>query len=193
MKKILVTYATLSGTTADVASAIADELTQAGAQVEVLPLAQVSGLDGYAAVILGAPMIMGWHRQALGFLKKNRETLQHLPLAVFVTAMSLTSTGEKAVEGVPVFIDDGLAQPPQKPGRLSLRERYSQVANYAAPILKAAVPAKPISIGFFGGRLDLFRLKWWAMLFVMLVIQAQPGERRNWEAIRSWARGLRMY
>jgi menaquinone-dependent protoporphyrinogen IX oxidase len=192
MKKILVTYATLSGTTADVAAAIADELTQSGAQVEVLPLAQVGGLDGYAAVILGAPMIMGWHRQALDFLKKNRAVFQHLPLALFVTAMSLTSTAEKAVDGVPIFIDEAFAQPPQKPGRLTFRERYAQVTNYAAPILKAALPAKPISLAFFGGRLDFYRLKWYAILFVMLVIQAQPGERRNWEAIRSWARGLQM-
>ena len=27
-------------------------------------------------------------------------------------------------------------------------------------------------------------------LFVMLVIQAPAGDRRNWEAIRSWAAGL---
>jgi hypothetical protein len=25
------------------------------------------------------------------------------------------------------------------------------------------------------------------MLFVMLVIQAKPGDHRNWPAIRSWA------
>jgi hypothetical protein len=29
------------------------------------------------------------------------------------------------------------------------------------------------------------------MLFVLLVIQAQPGDRRNWPVIREWAAGLR--
>jgi hypothetical protein len=33
-------------------------------------------------------------------------------------------------------------------------------------------------------------LKWWAVLFVMLIIQAPAGDRRNWEAIRTWAAGL---
>jgi hypothetical protein len=28
------------------------------------------------------------------------------------------------------------------------------------------------------------------VLFVMLIIQAPAGERRNWTAIRSWAAGL---
>jgi hypothetical protein len=42
----------------------------------------------------------------------------------------------------------------------------------------------------FGGRLDYGRMKWWAVLFVMLIIQAPPGDRRNWPAIRSWAAGL---
>jgi hypothetical protein len=29
------------------------------------------------------------------------------------------------------------------------------------------------------------------MLFVLLVIQAQPGDLRNWPAIREWAASLR--
>jgi hypothetical protein len=32
------------------------------------------------------------------------------------------------------------------------------------------------------------RLKWWAVLFAMLVVQAPAGEKRNWTAIREWAR-----
>ena len=190
MKKVLVTYATFSGSTAEVASAIAEALRREDRQIDVRPLAQAGSPDDSSAVVLGAPMIMGWHREAMNFLKKNRNALQRMPLAIFVTAMSLTSIGEIAVEGVPVFMDDGLAKPPQKPGRLSFRERYTLVSSYAAPILKAARPAKPVSIAFFAGRLDLFRLKWWAMLFVMLIVQAQIGDRRNWEAIHSWAREL---
>jgi menaquinone-dependent protoporphyrinogen IX oxidase len=47
-----------------------------------------------------------------------------------------------------------------------------------------------VSLGVFGGRLEYGRLKWWAVLFVMVIIQAPAGERRNWAAIRSWAAGL---
>jgi menaquinone-dependent protoporphyrinogen oxidase len=189
-KKILVTYATLSGTTIEVASAICDEITKSGLRAEVLPLEKVRDLDGYDGVVLGGPMIMGWHRSALGFLRKNRKALSRMPLAVFVMAMSLTKTSEKSVDNVPFYIDDNLPKPPAKEGQQTFRERYANVVKYARPILNAAGPVKPLSIAFFGGRLDYGRLAWWAVMFVMLIIQAPAGDRRNWPVIRAWAAGL---
>jgi menaquinone-dependent protoporphyrinogen IX oxidase len=73
---------------------------------------------------------------------------------------------------------------------LSFKERYARLENYIRPILKAAHPVRPVEIGVFGGRLEYGRLKWWAVMFAMLVIQAPAGDRRNWEAIREWAAGL---
>ena len=189
MNKILVTYATNSGTTAEVAQAVGEELQQTGSQVDILPLEKVGGLESYQAVVLGAPMILGWHRNALRFLKKNRTAFRHIPLAVFVTCMNLTKTGETIVQGVPVTIDENLPKPPQKEGHLSFKERYSLVTNYLRPILSAC-PVKPVSVGVFGGRLDYSHMQWWAMIFVVLILQAQAGDRRNWEAIRLWANGL---
>jgi menaquinone-dependent protoporphyrinogen IX oxidase len=75
-------------------------------------------------------------------------------------------------------------------GRLSFRERYATLGNYLRPILRATSPAKPVSVGVFGGRLEYGRLKWWAVIFAMLIIQAPAGDKRNWEAIRAWAAGL---
>jgi menaquinone-dependent protoporphyrinogen IX oxidase len=187
MKKVLVAYTTMSGSTAEVARAVGAEIASQGLQVEVLPLEKVTALMAYDAVVLGAPMVMGWHPSALKFLAKNRLALSRLPLALFVMALSLTSTGETELHGVPVCIDEKLAKPPQKPGRPSLGERHAFVYRYAAPILKSAAPARPVSIAFFGGKLDYFHLKPLARLFVMLVIQARPGDWRNWETIRSWA------
>jgi hypothetical protein len=33
-------------------------------------------------------------------------------------------------------------------------------------------------------------MKWWQAPFVMFIIQAQPGDKRNWQAIETWAGGL---
>jgi hypothetical protein len=38
--------------------------------------------------------------------------------------------------------------------------------------------------------LEYGRLKWWAVLFVMVIIQATAGDRRSWPAIRAWAAKL---
>ncbi|WP_374689485.1 flavodoxin domain-containing protein [Promineifilum sp.] len=190
MKPILVTYATMAGSTAEVAQAVAEEIEKSGLPVEVRPVDQVNDLEAYAAVVVGGPMIMGWHRAAMGFLKRNRQAWQHVPLAVFVLAISLTETGEREVDGLPIVVDETLPKAPATPGRLSFRERYAQLSRYVGPILAAARPARPVSVGVFGGRLALGGLPWWAMLFVGVIIQAPAGDRRNWAAIRAWAAGL---
>jgi menaquinone-dependent protoporphyrinogen oxidase len=189
-RRILVAYASMAGSTAEVARAVGDEIARSGLQVDVLPLSQVKDVGAYDGVVVGAPMIMGWHRSALRFLRRHHAAFQRIPLAVFVTAMSLTQTGETGLGDAPVTVDVKLPKPPEKEGRLGFKERYARLANYLNPILKAARPAKPVSIGVFGGRMEYGRLKWWAVLFAMLIIQAPAGDRRNWPAIQEWSAGL---
>ncbi len=190
MKKILVTYASLSGSTVAVAQAISEELADHGLQVDVLPLSAVKRLEDYDGVVVGGPMLLGWHRGALGFLKRQRAGLQRIPLAVFVTAMSLTDTHTTSVGGVPVYVDEKLPKPPANAVKLNLRERHATLPRYVLPIVAATGPRKPVSIGLFGGRLEYGRLPWWGVLFAMFVIQAPAADRRNWTAIRAWAASL---
>lgn len=187
MSKILVAYATMAGSTAEIAQAIGDELLQRGQAVEVLPLAEVHSIQGYEAVVVGGPMILGWDRSARRFLSKHRKALRNLPVAVFASAMSLTKTGETVIEGVPLWIDERLAVPPRQPGKLSFRERYATASNYVKPIIKTV---KPRRIAIFGGRMEYGRLKWWAVLFAMVIVQATAGDKRKWDSIRSWAASL---
>jgi menaquinone-dependent protoporphyrinogen oxidase len=190
MKRVLVAYATMAGSTVEVAQAVGEEIAKSGLQVDVLPISEVKDLQTYDGVVVGGPMIMGWHRDGLRLLKKHRQALQNIPLAVFVMAISLTQTGDTSVDDVPVYVDEKLPKTPANEEHLNLRERYARLSNYLRPIIKATRPVKPVRIGVFGGRLEYGRLKWWAVLFVMLIIQAPAGDRRNWSAIRSWAAGL---
>jgi menaquinone-dependent protoporphyrinogen IX oxidase len=180
----------MAGSTAEVAQVVAEEIARRDVQVDVLPIGEVEDLAAYDGVVVGAPMIMGWHRTAVRFVRRNRAVFQRIPLAVFVTCMSLTQTGETSVGGVPVYVDERLLKPPEVEGRLRFRERYARLAHYVGPILRASRPARPASIGVFGGRLDYGRLRWWAVLFAMQIIRAPAGDRRNWAAIRFWAAGL---
>jgi menaquinone-dependent protoporphyrinogen IX oxidase len=189
--KILVAYTTQSGSTAEVAQVIGKELGQNGAMVDVMRLEEVDDLTPYQAVVVGAPMILGWHRSAVKFLKKHGQELGQKKTAYFATAMSLTRTKDEVLNGIPIWIDNGLAKTPKNPKRLSLRERYALPANYLSPILHAAAGVKPVSVGFFGGKLELFRLPFWQMVFVMAIIQAQPGDLRNWSSVRDWSAQLR--
>jgi menaquinone-dependent protoporphyrinogen IX oxidase len=192
MRKFLVAYTTNSGTTKEVAKAIGEEMGRGGDEVDVRRLEEVTNLDPYAAVVIGAPMIMGWHRAALRFAKMNQQALSKVPVAYFMTAMRLTKTEEKEVDGIPIVVDPLIAKPAKNPARLSFKERYTLATNYLRPILKQAQSVRPISVGMFGGRLEYYRLKWYQVLFVMAVIQVQPGGSHNWPFIQQWAANLRL-
>jgi menaquinone-dependent protoporphyrinogen IX oxidase len=187
---VLVAYTSNAGSTSEVAEAVAAELKKEGATVEVRRLEEIQDLSAYQAVIVGGPMIMGWHRGAVKFLKKHQSALSRISVAYFLTAMSLTKTGDTHLNGVPVHIDPNLPKEPKNGARLSFRERYATVARYLGPVLRAAPQITPVSVGFFGGKLDYTRLKLLQMLFVMVIIQIQPGDRRNWPAIQEWAASL---
>lgn len=188
--RTLVTFATRHGSTADVAAAVGDELRTAGLAVDVRPLRDRPQATDYDAIIVGGPMIAGWHRAARRFLRHNRRHLCRTPTAYFFTAMSLTDTGARELEGIPLFLDPWLAKPPASTASLSRRERYATPANYLRPALDAAGEARPVSVAFFGGALDLTQLNLFEKLFITLLVGATPGDTRNFAAVREWSAKL---
>jgi len=188
--RILLVCATRHGSTCEVADAIAEELRAAGHRVDQRPVAEAPGPAGYDAVLVGGPMIMGWHRQAVKYVKTHRRDLETLPTAMFITAASLTDTGETDVRGVPVYKDPWLAKAPRDAAKLSRKERYALPQHYLGDVMKKAAPLRPRSVAFFAGSLDLTTMNVVEKLFVLLVVGATPGDGRNWKAIREWGAGL---
>jgi menaquinone-dependent protoporphyrinogen oxidase len=190
MKPVLVAYATNAGSTEAVAAAVGEELRRGGTPVDVRRIHDVSGLNAYGAVIVGGPMIFGaWHREAVDFVIQQQQALRHIPMALFVTALHLVRTADPNVT-VPVYYDPALATPPRQTGRLSFTERYSTVEWYLAPVLSKAPFIKPLSVAFFGGKMDHRALTLPKRLFAQIVIR-KPGDFRNWPAIRAWAADMR--
>jgi menaquinone-dependent protoporphyrinogen oxidase len=95
---ILVAFASKYGSTREVADAVAGTLAEHGLRVEVRPAADVTSLERYAGVVLGAGLYMGRpHGDARRFLKRHRHALAELPVAVF--GMGPGSLAEKDVAG----------------------------------------------------------------------------------------------
>jgi menaquinone-dependent protoporphyrinogen oxidase len=97
MTHVLVAYATSHGSTREVANGVADTLRARGLDVEVEPAAEVDGLGGQDAVVLGGALYMGrWHRDARRFLKRHRDALATRPLAVFGMGPGTLEEGDVA-------------------------------------------------------------------------------------------------
>ena len=123
--RILVAYATRAGSTAEVAQTIAKALSAAGAAVDVCPVKEVGDLSPYRAVVLGSPIRMGrWLPEAFAFLKAHQAELSRVPVAYFVTCVTLTSNTVENRRTVDAYLD---------PARAILR---------------------PASVGLFAGALD---------------------------------------
>jgi menaquinone-dependent protoporphyrinogen oxidase len=84
MEPVLVAYATKHGSTEQVAAAVAARLRAARLEVDLRHVQAVPELGRYRGVVLGAPIYMGkWHGEALAFLKRHRNELAQIPVAVF--------------------------------------------------------------------------------------------------------------
>jgi menaquinone-dependent protoporphyrinogen oxidase len=188
--RVLLVYATRHGSTREVAEAVAEELRATAASVDLREVTEAPGPAGYDAVVVGGPMIMGWHRQATKYVKAYRRELAQIPTAFFVTAASLTDTGEDEVDGTPIVIDTWLVKAPRSAGKLTRKERYALPSHYLGDILKECAPLRPRTVAFFAGSLDLTTMNIFEKLFVLLVVGATPGDGRHWEQIRAWGAEL---
>jgi menaquinone-dependent protoporphyrinogen oxidase len=120
MEKVLVTYATRSGSTREIAEFIGKELTALGAQVDVLPIREVTDIAPYGTVIAGGLLYrFGWHPEVAQFVQANKSMLKHKPTAIFVTGLRLTKTSEYDRFSFPVFLDPTMAKEPTNPARLT--------------------------------------------------------------------------
>ncbi len=165
--KILVTYASRAGSTAEVAEAIGKTLAEDGAQVDVLPMNEVKELASYQSVVAGSA-IRGskWLPEAMEFIKTHRTELAQKRFAEFMVCITLA---------------------------MSNSDQYrSAVAKWVAPVREQV---KPLSEGLFAGMLDFSKLPFnWDTLMLRLTVALgifPRGDRRDWNAIRVWAESLK--
>ncbi|MGZ4633542.1 MAG: flavodoxin domain-containing protein [Actinomycetes bacterium] len=110
MVSVLVACATRHGATREVADAIAASLRADGATADVRAAWSVrASVAGRDLIVLGAPLYSGrWLPSAHRFLKRHREDLQHVPVAVF--ALGPRERTDQAWSDSRAQLDRALAQ-----------------------------------------------------------------------------------
>ncbi len=161
--KVLVAYASTHGSTQEVAEVVTTTLRDHGLAVDLKRARDVRALDGYRAVVLGAPLYMfRLHGDALRFLSRHQQALKgDLPIAIFAGGPFGEGAGE-AWQEVRQHLDRELAKFPW---------------------------LRPVSVEVIGGRFDPARLRLpWSLIPGLR--RMPPSDLRDWEAIRGWARSL---
>jgi len=160
--KVLVAYASTNGSTQEIAEAIAATLGEYGVTVDLQPMRKVRTLQGYRAVVLGAPLyILHWHKDALRFLSRQRQALLNMPVAIFASGPSFKGDEEEC------------------------KEVNRQVKQELAKFPWLA----PVAVEIMGGRFDPHKLRF--PLNLIPALKHMPAsDLRDWTAIRSWASSL---
>lgn len=92
--RILVTYATCHGSTAEIARRIANRLESSGDAVECLAMSEVSHLSGYEAVVAGSAIYdQDWLDEARAFVSRFAPDLGALPVWLFSVGMPAALPG----------------------------------------------------------------------------------------------------
>ena len=189
-KRILVCYASKSGSTAEVANYIGDILTNAGAQVKISSVQTVENIEAYDAVFIGSPIIYGkCLSEVRRFVHSHCQGLFQKPVAYFITCMRLSQMEGEALPDVPIFFDPIFGEPKPKKG-MTFTERSHPVTMYLRSILNMAKELQPVSISFFMGVLDYTTIGFTMRLLFKVMARVdglEPGDYRNWETIGSWA------
>jgi menaquinone-dependent protoporphyrinogen oxidase len=158
---ILVGYATLYGSTLEVAESIAETLRNKGHQVDLQPARKINSLDGYQAIILGAPLYMfRWHKDARRFLAQHQKVLARLPVAIF--ALGPFHKKDDELQSAREQLDKELA-------------KFSWLA--------------PVAVEVFVGKFDPGALRFPYSLIGPLK-KMPASDERDWAIIGSWANSL---
>jgi menaquinone-dependent protoporphyrinogen oxidase len=133
--------------------------------VDVRAVTEVAHLDGYGAVVLGAPFYLGkMQKDAVTFLARHRAALEDVPTALFALG--------------PLHAEDDMA---------AARAQMDDV-------LASMDWLKPVAAKMFVGKYDPKHLRLADKLITLPPASPLHGlgahDDRDWEAIRSWATTL---
>jgi menaquinone-dependent protoporphyrinogen oxidase len=160
--KILLAYASVHGSTLEIAEQIAATMRDEGLVVDLQEARKVQILTEYQAVVLGAPIYMfHLYKDALNFISRHKNTLMNgLPIAIF--AGGPIEAGKDQWGDISKQLDQELAKFPW---------------------------LKPIAVEIVGGRFDPMKLHFPYNLIPALK-QMPAADLRDWTAIRVWASEL---
>lgn len=160
MSRILVTYATKSGSVEGIADRIAEELRAEGNAVDVVRADDGPDPGCYDAVVVGSGVRAGsWHEPAKKWVTANAERLKTMPVAFFTVGLTITDPA-----------------------------KAEEVAGYT-DALKAETGVQPVDTALLAGWFVPERFGF-AERMIMKAMKAPAGDHRDMDAVGEWTKGV---
>jgi menaquinone-dependent protoporphyrinogen oxidase len=161
-KKVLVTYSSKHGSTAEIAERIGATLKEAGIDVTIMPVKEVKDPSAYGAIVLGSASYYGrWRGDAVKFLKKNASRLAGMPAWLFMSGPTGKGDPKELLKGV----------------------------LYPASLQPVIDTIKPREVAAFHGNSSPEHFSGWEK-WVLRRVGADAADFRDWDMIMSWAKGI---
>lgn len=162
-KKILVTYASETGSTKGVAEAIGNVFADGGVDVDVLAMGEVGSLAGYDAVVAGSAVQgKAWLPEGISFVQENQDVLREKPFAAFLVCMTM-----------------------------AMKDADKYESSMRAIMTPVRAMVNTVNEGVFAGALELKKInslgKRLAFGLSVLFGVWEKGDHRDWDAIKNWA------
>jgi menaquinone-dependent protoporphyrinogen oxidase len=156
-KRVLVTYASKAGSTAEIAAKISEAIARRGFSVDLLPVNTIGDLAAYQAVVVGTAIRAGSVlHEAKAFIEKNRAALAQMPFSLFIGCLTLAE---------------------------DTQENRKTASAYLDPLRALVMPANE---GMFAGVMNLKKLSLIERL-IMKMMKSPEGDFRDWARISAWA------
>jgi menaquinone-dependent protoporphyrinogen oxidase len=159
--RVLVTYCTRYGSTHEVAEFIGHVLGESGVSADVRPMADMPDLSPYAAVVMGCALWSG---------------------NIMPEALDFVEAHHEELRRMPVALFTTCSTM-----SVNTEEKRREVMGHLEPVTLALNLA---SVGLFGSVVD-YRNFSPVTYLLMRLANTPEGDFRDWEAIRTWALGLR--
>ena len=191
MRKTVIVYDSVSGSTKAVAELIRETLRAGGElAVDLCEVGAAPAMSQYDDVIIGSPMRFGGLMKSVKrFIRSHADELSRKRVYLYQTCLYVIA-GDEVLPAVDVYVDASLQMGSKATRRMNYFDRTHRLSLYVELALAVAPRVKPEGIAFFNGRLELSKLplptRFFMRVVTLVTSKERVGDFVNPAAVKDW-------
>lgn len=193
--EVLITYESKTGSTAEIAGLIANDLLSTGISVDLCSLKDLKDINKYNFIIIGSPIIKGAPLpEIVAFIKNNEKELAQKQISYFLVCLALSRITDKKILCDDIFVDSSFNVVTASSKKMRFTEKDHAMSKYLNPLIETAPSVKPVGSAFLSGKLDYKKLdlasRITMKIMALFIKEIHEGDFINKDAIKLWVEHL---